>query len=270
MPLDEKFVHQELTGLIERYTGAAKRMAMAYSERRNRDRDVNWLALQATKEYGAMLYHSGVMFRKAKNMESLENIRKSSEDSLEEAEHFYGYMRILNWYLGGKPCEVPEMWGYGDISDAFAPGSGMKRSLWPQHYEYFEMGARLAREASSQWLRDVIMTNREGAAVGFHYAMGQIPVTDEFTERVTKHERGVAADEMHHGSELIPNLVRTIPSLEELEEAKQKVADIHIQELRQRNEQFFHPLTPAEMEQFEQDFRQQRIEPIPLFSVAMG
>ncbi len=268
--MEEKFVREELAGMIERYAGAANRVAMAYSERRNRDRDVNWLALQATKEYGAMVFHSGVMFRKAKNMEPLESIQKSSADSFEEAEHFYGYMRILNWYLGGRPCEVPEMWGYGDVSDAFAPGPGMKKILWPEHFGYFDLGARLAREASSPWLRDVIMMNREGAAVGFHYVMGQLPVTDEFSGRITKHERGVAADELHHGSEMIPKLVRAAPSLEALEEAKQKVTDLHVQELRQRNEQFLHPLTPAEMEQFEQDFRQKRIEPILLFSAAIG
>ena len=35
---------------------------------------------------------------------------------------------------------------------------------------------------------------------------------------------------------------------------------------RQRNEQFLHPLTAAEMEQLEQDFRRRRIDPIPVFS----
>lgn len=35
------------------------------------------------------------------------------------------------------------------------------------------------------------------------------------------------------------------------------------QELRQRNEQFLHTMTAAEMGQLEQDFRQKRFEPIP-------
>lgn len=270
MTSQEKFVQQELEGLIARYTGAAKRIVTAYAERRTRERDLHFLALQATKEYGAMVYHSGAMWRKAKALDSLDSIRKSSEDSFEEAEHFGGYMKILNWYLNGEPCQVPEMWAYGDISETFGPGPGMKPSLWPEHYGYFAMGERLAREARSHWMRQAILTNREGAAVGFHYVMSQLPATDEFMKRLTEHERSVAADELHHGSEMIPELARTLPSREELEEAKRQVTEIHIQELRQRNEQFLHPLTPAEMKPLEDDLRQNRIEPIPFFTVGSG
>ena len=269
--LSEKTVHEELTRLIERYAGGAKRVALAYHERRNRDRDINWLALQATKEYGALVYHAGAMMRKAKALEAAHSIRKSNQDALEEAEHYCGYMQILNWYLGGQPCQVPEMWGYGDISETFGPGPGMKQSLWPEHYGYFELGARLTREARSDWTREVILSNREGAAVGFHYVMSKLPAADEYMKRLTEHERTVAEDEMHHGSEVIPELARTITSAGELDEAKRKVTDIHVQELRQRNEQFLHPLSAAEMTALEQDFRANRIEPVPLFSaVAVG
>ncbi|OFW34019.1 MAG: hypothetical protein A3J28_04885 [Acidobacteria bacterium RIFCSPLOWO2_12_FULL_60_22] len=271
MALTEKTVQEDLKWLIARYTGAANRVAQAYGQRRNPERDIHWLALQATKEYGAMVYHSGVMIRKAKAMAPLESIRKSSHDSFEEAEHYSGYMKILDWLLEGKSCEVPEMWGYGDISEAFGPGPGMKQSLWPEHYGYFEVGQRLAREARSEWIRNVILANREGAAVGFHYVMSKLPATDEYMRRLTEHERTVAEDELHHGSEVIPELARTLPSLADLEEAKQKVTDVHIQELRQRNEQFLHPMSAAEMKELEDDFRQNRIEPIPLFSmVAAG
>lgn len=266
--LSEKVVQEELTGLIARYAGAAKRVALAYCERRNRERDIHWLALQATKEYGAMVYHAGAMMRKAKALDSAPNIRKSNQDALEEAEHYCGYMQILNWYLNGQPCQVPEMWGYGDISETFGPGPGMKQSLWPEHYGYFELGERLTREARSEWIRQAILSNREGAAVGFHYVMSKLPATDEYLKRLTEHERTVAEDELHHGSEVIPELARTAPSTNDLEEAEQKITDIHVQELRQRNEQFLHPLSPAEMTSLEQDFRANRIEPVPLFSTA--
>ena len=252
--------------LITRYAGAANRVASAFAERRNRERDIYWLALQMTKEYGAMVYHAGVMLRKAKAMEPLESVRKSAHDSFEEAEHYWGYRKILDWYLDGKPCEVPEMWGYGDISEAFGAGPGMKQSLWPEHYGYFEIGQRYAREAQSPWIRDVILANREGAAVGFHYVMSRLPATDDYMRRITEHERSVAEDELHHGSEVIPELARTLPSPAALADAKEKVTDVHIQELRQRNEQFRHVLSPAEMKRLEDDIRQNRIEPIPLFS----
>ena len=42
-----------------------------------------------------MVYYTGLMWRKAKAMEPQESIRKSSHDSFEEAEHFWGHMKIL-------------------------------------------------------------------------------------------------------------------------------------------------------------------------------
>ncbi|MCH8267058.1 MAG: hypothetical protein IH846_06050 [Acidobacteria bacterium] len=76
----------------------------------------------------------------------------------------------------------------------------------------------------------------------------------------------VARDELHHGPELIQELAKTVPSLDDLEEAKRKITEMRVQELRQRNEQFLHPMTAAELGQLEQDFRHMRIEPIPVFS----
>lgn len=270
MPFTEKGVQEELAGLMDVFTGAVHRVALAYSERRNRDRDIYWLALQATKEYGAMVYHSRVMFNKAKEMDSLDSIQKSSADSFEEAEHYWGYMKVLDWYLEGKPCEVPEMWGYGDFTETLGPGPGMKKSLWPESHCYFDLAQQQMQQTRSSWVRRVIATNIEGAAVGFHYVMTKLPVTDEFTERFTRHERTVVQDELHHGPELIQELAKTLESREELEEAKQKVTELRVQELHQRNEQFLHPLTAAEMKQLEQDFRQKRIEPIPLFSTGVA
>ena len=106
--------------------------------------------------------------------------------------------------------------------------------------------------------------------MGFHYVMSRLPATDEYMRRITEQERSVAEDELHHGSEVIPELARTLPSAADLAEAKEKVTDVHIQELRQRNEQFLHVLSPAEMKHLEDDIRQNRIEPIPLFSLVAG
>jgi hypothetical protein len=267
MKLSEQAIQEELASWIARYAGGAKRVCEAYASRRNRERDINWLALQATKEYGALVYHNGMMLKKTKDLAPLGSIRKPNQDSLEEAEHYIGYMEILNWYLNGAPCQVPEMWGYGDISPTFSPGPGMKQSLWPEHYAYFELGARFTSQARSDWMRQLILSNREGAAVGFHYVMSKLPPADEYMKRVAAHEWNVAEDELHHGSEMIPELARSFTSQEELEEAKRQVTDIHVQELRQRNEQFLHPLTADEMNALEQDFRAWKVEMIPIFSV---
>ena len=270
MPLNPKNVQEELAGLMDLYTGAMSRVVSAYAERRNRDRDIYWLALQATKEYGAMVYHARVMFRKAKAMEALESIRKSCEDSFEEAEHYWGLLKILDGYLGGQPCEVPEMWGYGDFTDSLGPGPAMKESLWPESHRYFALAQRQMQEAGSAWVRQVIGANIEGAAVAFHYLMSRLPATDEYMRRVAAHERSIATDELHHGPEMMEELAKTAQSSGEVEEAKLELIELRVQELRQRNEQFLHPLTPTELAQLEADFRQKRIEPIPLFSAGVA
>lgn len=266
MRLSEENVREELSHLMDLYTGAMSRVIQAYAQRRTRERDINWVALQATKEYGAMKIHSWAMFRKAKEMDTLQNIRKSCEDSFEEAEHYWGLMKILDWYLQGKPCEVAEMWGYGDFTEVNGPGPGMKASLWPESQKYFAKSQEMMQATSSDWVREVISCNVEGAAVAFHYLLSELPATDEFMKRVVEHERSIADDERHHGPQMIRLLAKTVKSEAELDEAEQKIIELRVQELRQRNEQFLHPLSPAEMQQLEEDFRAKRIEPISLFS----
>ena len=269
MPPSAERVREELAGLMDSFTGAMNRVVTAYAERRNRDRDIYWLALQTTKEYGAIRSHIRIMMQKAKEMQPLDSIRKSSNDAYEEAEHYHGYRTILDWVLGGQPCPVPEWWGYGDFGEAFDTGPEMKQSLWPEHYGYVEMARRLSAEARSPWVEAVIRSNREGAAVSFHYVLSKLPATDEYMKRVTQHERSVAEDELHHGPELIEKLARQVQSEADVAEVVEKLTQLRVQELRQRNEQFMHPLSPAEFAAVESDFRQKRMEPITLFSVGM-
>ena len=269
MPPKAEQVREELAGLMDLFTGAMNRVVTAYAERRNRDRDIYWLALQAAKEYGAIGTHFRIMMQKAKDMQPLQSIRKSSEDAYEEVEHYYGYRKILDWYLDGQPCPVPDWWDYGDFGEAFNAGPAMKQSLWPEHYGYVEMARRLSAEARSPWVEQVIRSNREGAAVSFHYVFSKLPATDEYMKRVTQHEHSVAEDELHHGPELIEKLARQVQSEAEVAEAVARLTDLRVQELRQRNEQFMNPLSPAEFAALESDFRQKRVEPITLFSVGM-
>ena len=269
MPPKAEQVREELAGLMDSFTGAMNRVVTAYAERRNRNRDIYWLAVQTAKEYGAIRSHIRIMLEKAKEMQTLDSIRKSSNDAYEEAEHYYGYRTILDWYLAGQPCPVPEWWGYGDFGEAFNAGPELKQSLWPEHHGYVEMARRLSAETRSPWVGQVIRSNREGAAVSFHYVLSKLPATDEYMRRVTAHERAVAEDELHHGPELIEKLARAVQSEAEVAEAVQKLPELRVQEMRQRNEQFLHALNPGEFAAVEKDFRQKRVEPITLFSVGM-
>lgn len=256
---------ERLTGVMDHFAGAMTQLVNAYADARNPERDMYWLALQMTKEYGAMVAYSRKIVETTRKMEPLKAIRKACQDCYEEAEHYVGYRLIFDWYEPGKAYPVPQMWGYGDFGD-FAPGPEMKESLWPEHHGYVAMAKRLSEETASPWVRDVIYANREGAAVAFHHAMSQLPATDEFAKRVIAHEREVARDELYHGPQLLRELARTVPSEAELEEALAKITDLRVQELRQRNEQFLHPLDPTAMAQLEAEFRALRSERVPIFS----
>jgi hypothetical protein len=266
MSVPEKVIREELSGVMDRFTGAMNHLAAVYSERRNRQRDIYWLALQTAKEHGAMVLHSRIMLKKAWEMEPLASIRKSNQDCYEEAEHYHGYREILNWYLEGQPCDVPEMWGYGDFALGGGAGPALKQALWPEHYGYIQMAQQLARDTSSAWVKEVIASNREGAAVAFHYAMSKLPANDEYMTRIVQHEKLVAEDELHHGPEMIEELAKAEPSQADLDQATSKIESLRIQELRQRNEQFMQVLSPGDLQQLEQDFVGRRVQPVPLFS----
>lgn len=266
MAVSPEVAQEKISSVMDRFAGAMKRVAEAYASNRNSERDTYWLALQMTKEYGAMVGYSKKIVSRARNREPIESVRKASQDCYEEAEHFIGYRAVLEWHLNGKPCEVKEMWGYGDFAELGGPGPGMKRSLWPEHHDYVAMAKRLAEETKSGWVRQVILANREGAAVAFHHAMSNLPPTDEYMKRVTALEKEVARDELYHGPELIRELAQTVPSETELNEAVDKITELRVQELKQRNEQFLHPLDQSAMEELERDFRTNRTEAVPLFS----
>ncbi|HWP85748.1 MAG TPA: hypothetical protein VNN17_11190 [Terriglobia bacterium] len=266
MAVSPEIALERITSVMDRYAGAMKQVAEAYAKHRTPERDIYWLALQMAKEYGAMVSYSRKIVSRARNREPLASVRKASQDAYEEAEHYIGYRDVLEWALAGQPCEVPEMWGYGDFAEMGGPGPGMKRSLWPEHHDYVAMAKRLADETKSEWVRQVILANREGAAVAFHHAMSQLPVTDEYMKRLTALEREVARDELYHGPELIRELAKEVPSEAELQEAVDKITELRVQELKQRNEQFLHPLDPAALKKLEDDFRANRTETIPLFS----
>jgi hypothetical protein len=266
MAVSPEIAQKQISDVMDRFVGAMGRVVDGFVKNRNRERDIYWLALQMTKEFGAMVGYSRRIVSRARSMEPIPSIRKASQDCYEEAEHYVGYRKILEWYLEGQPCPVPEMWGYGDFAEVGGPGPGMKRSLWPEHHDYVAMAKRLSDETKSDWVRDVILANREGAAVAFHHTMSNLEPTDEYMRRIIEHEKDVARDELYHGPEMIRELAQTVPSEAALQEAVEKITDLRVQELRQRNEQFMHPLDKAAMDQLERDFRAHRTAAVPLFS----
>src|ERR1041385_6400622 len=155
MAITPQAAQEKLSSVMDRYAGAVTRVCEAYAKNRTRERDIYWLALQMTKEFGAMVSYSKKIVSRARDMEPIDLIRKASQDCYEEAEHYVGYRKVLEWYLQGKPCEVPEMWGYGDFAELGGPGPDMKRSLWPEHHDYVALAKKSSEESKSDWVRQV-------------------------------------------------------------------------------------------------------------------
>jgi hypothetical protein len=95
--------------------------------------------------------------------------------------------------------------------------------------------------------------------------MSRLEPTDEFIRRIVPIEKEIVADELYHGPETIVLLAQTPPDEDEFEKIKQQIKQVRSLELRQRNEQFLHPLTENQMRLIEEDFLQDRVEPLNLF-----
>ena len=102
----QKQVKKEISEIMDRYTGAMDQLVKAYAKRRNSKRDIAWLALQASKEFGAIRTHARIMMSRAKAMEPIKSVKKSAHDSAEEIDHYYGYREILEFYYPGTKLGV--------------------------------------------------------------------------------------------------------------------------------------------------------------------
>lgn len=248
---------------------AMSKVVVAYRERRTRERDINWLALQAGKEYGAAVQHSRSRLGRVPGG-SPKEIIKCLSDSIEEMEHYEGYMEVLNWYLKGEPCPVTDMYEYCSIEAYRHYGYGpyeLVKDRWPYHSEFFSGWQNLANEGSA-WSKGMLVACREGGGADFHYLMSQISPDDEFLRRIAHVEKKIAEEELHHGPELIDRLCRESPSEEEIASTLERVTRLRIMAMRERNEQFLSPLSSREMSQIEADFMAKRFEPMTVFRAA--
>ncbi|MBI3092608.1 MAG: hypothetical protein HYY96_18265 [Candidatus Tectomicrobia bacterium] len=268
--VDSERVREEIISILDTYTAAVCKVTEAYAGRRTKERDINWLALQAAKEYGAARVHAGIMLDKAKAMAALEDIEKSHGDAFEEVEHYHGYMKVLAWLLQGEPIPVPDFWGYGDFqAPTFLPGPGLRRERWPWNHAFFSTGMDYLLHASSPWIRRAMITSIEGAAVGFHYAMSRLPRSDGLLERIHVLEQSVVDDELHHGPEVIDEIAAEPPREAVFNEALEKIWHLRELELYQRNEQFLQPMTEDEVRDLARAMRAKAIAPVDLYRSAL-
>lgn len=267
MALSPDKVSEGILEILDRCAAAMKLVVDAYVAHRTRERDINWLALQAAKEYTAAHVHGRRLLGPTEPLASAREVKKALNDAAEEVEHYAAYMEVLNWYLDGKPCPVKDWQRYGNPGAyewRFGGSFEDTKSLWPSSYAYYTTRIRVCNESSS-WGTAAILACGEGGAVGWHHMMSQLDPSDPFFARIVRIEKEIVADELYHGPETIARLALTPPSEKEFGEVLGRIKQARACELRQRNEQFLHPLSDAEMKIIEEDFINGSMEPLTLF-----
>jgi len=267
MAVTSEQVREGILEIMDRCAAAMKQVVDAYEAHRTRDRDINWLALQAAKEYTAAHVHGRRLLGPTEPLASAQEVKKALKDAAEEVEHYAAYMEVLNWYLDGKPCPVKDWQRYGNPGAyewRFGGSFEDTKALWPCSYVYYTTRIRVCKE-SSPWGTAAILACGEGGAVGWHHMMSQLDPSEPFFARIVPIEKEIVADELYHGPETIVRLASTPPSEQEFKEVKERIKQARACELRQRNEQFLHPLSEAEMKAIEGDFVNGRTKPLTLF-----
>lgn len=267
MALSSDNIREDILLIMDRCAAAMKQVVNAYLAHRTRERDIHWLALQAAKEYTAAHVHARRLLGPTEPLADAHEVKKALHDASEEVEHYAAYMEVLNWLLDGKPCPVKNWQRYGNPGAydwRFGGTFEDTKAVWPCSHAYYTTRAKVCGE-SSAWGKAAILACGEGGAVGWHHMMSQLDPSDNLFARIVPIEKEIVADELYHGPETIVRLASTAPQENEFEEVKKRIKQVRALELHQRNEQFLHPLSEAEMKAIEADFVDERTEPLTLF-----
>jgi hypothetical protein len=259
--MDAAQARDEILRALNQNGAAMARVCRAYYERRTPERDLNWLMLQAGKELNAMLLRLERASGRAHAIErgvSREAFAKLLRETWEEMQHYNGLADILQDALGGGPLPVDEMLRYRGVDP---------HPDWPAHSARV-LGVQALMVQATPWVCEVIQACNEGGDAAFHWAMGELPPDDDFLRRVAEVERAIATDEVEHGPEAIAALAETVPSPEALADAVTRIRQLGVLNVHQRNEQFLHPLTPAEAATLAADLTSDRLPPLALFRAA--
>ena len=260
--MDAQWVQEQVLTAMDQSGAAVMRIVEAYLARRTPDRDRLWLTLQAGKEFNAVrrrvLQAQAAMDRveRGVNREAFAHIVEEME---EELAHYRAYAALLDEVLGGAPYPA-EMWRY----HGWEPDP-----LWPEHSRRV-LEQRAMLETAGEWGAAVLLGTSEGHAVAWHYAMSQLPPADRFLQRVIAIQQGIIADELHHGLQEVARLASAAPSREAVEAVLPLIRRVGALCVRQRNEQFGHPLPEADVAALERELLAGTIAPIRLYRQAVG
>jgi hypothetical protein len=268
-------IEREFVRILDQGTTAIKRVVDAYVAQRTPERDLHWLAVQMGKEFGAITLQY---------QRSLDILRRGEDERrvgtwvralVEEAEHYLGYREILSKLLKGGPIPVDGIYNYvyiNVVDGKIVLDEAMVRykDRWPENFHYFTRSLHYM-ETLPPWGAKAVAAQIEGGAVSWHWAMSEIPPIDDFCRDVAALEKTIVEDELHHGPEAIRALADSYSDElgVDVEAVFQAIRELRYLEVRQRNEQFLHPLSEQELKEIGRDILEDCLEPTPLFSRAL-
>lgn len=262
-------IRAELIEIANMGTAALVKMVDVYYRHRTPERDLYWLSLQCSKEYFAIDRQNKRFKDLVAAGAPIEEVAHAHEAMIEEVNHYYGYKQIMDWLLDGKPNPIENWMLYGDFGYWWLHGPKEEiKKYWPHNWN-FQNTVYEVISSSHPWTGQIVAAFVEGGAAGWHWAMSRLPQDDEFLRRVTECEAMVAGDELYHGPETVVRLANECPSEAEYQKAKQAVLHIRGLEIWQRNEQYMHPLSDAEVQAMVDDLMAGKMENIGLYDAIM-
>lgn len=265
----------EVLRILEQGAAGVNQVVQAYLDNRTPERDMNWLCIQMGKEFGAMLLHADKGKEAVRQGKDGREMDEYFQTVKEEMEHTNAYMALINRTIG-KETELPVTDVYGYIPlNLVNPGmeetEKMKRcrERWPENYKYLEASIK-APQTIHPWAGRVVSATMEGGAAGWHWAMSNMPKDDEFLAQAAKLQRGIAIDELRHGPQELRHIAKDYREDMgiDLDGFFATMRELRYMEVRQRNEQFLHPLSEKQMEEIHQAIINDTMEPVGIYADA--
>jgi len=252
---------------------AMRTLVDAYVEKRTQQADVNWVAIQMAREYGATCFYGDIA-----RLAIRDGMNGRDSDSFthiikEEIDHYRSYQILLNLTIGKEtPLPDDDYFHYLNIrftpdGVAFFPGSEeIVAEKWPEHHRFITLWMKNYNTLPS-WTSKMLMTQGEGGSCGWHWCLANVPQTDDFLKGTAKLEKGLVEDEHYHGPEETRVLAANYDSDNALpmEEMFEIAREMRYLDIRERNEQFLHPLSEAELEEIRELIFSDTLEPADIY-----
>jgi hypothetical protein len=242
--------------------------------KRNRDRDINWVVIQAAREYGATNMYAD---RARLALGTGINVREADRFAVimkEELDHYRAYMNLLDLTLG-KGKEPPDSDSFHYLNVEFtASGAGFHGDSgaivarkWPEHHRFITLWMKIYNTLP-KWTSRLLMTQGEGGSVGWHWCMSNLPGNDEFLRLAARLEKTVVEDEIFHGPEEIKELAASFDPANALpwDETLNLAREMRYLDVRERNEQFQYPLGEAELEDIRRAIFEDTLAPSDIYA----